>query len=260
MGKVGKGRLEGKVAVVTGASSGIGAATAILFAREGAKVVVVADHNVTGAEDVVGKIGSEEGQAHFVQADVAREADCRRVMDTAVRTFGRLDILVNNAGIQSGTPTLELTEEEFDRVFAVNVKGVFFCCKHAIPYMKQAGGGSIVTVSSRAALIPTNVAPIYCASKAAAQSWTHAVALEHVGDGIRANTILPGNILTPMSQRFIASSPDPAATREWLNKSQPMGRTGTPEECAQAILFLASEESSFITNTPLMIDGGLFFS
>ena len=140
-------RLDGKVAVVTGASSGIGAATARLFAREGASVVVVANHNVAGAEDVVATIRSGGEQSVFVQADVSREADCKRIMDTAVEVFGRLDILINNAGIQSGTPTTELTEEEFDRVMGVNVKGVFFCCKHAVPYMKQNGGGAIVTTS-----------------------------------------------------------------------------------------------------------------
>jgi len=255
------GKVDGKVAVVTGASSGIGAATAQLLAREGAKVVVVANHNVAGAEAVVAAIRSAGGQAIFVQADVALEADCRRIMDTAVQTFGRLDILVNNAGIQSGTATLDLSEEEFDRVMAVNVKGVFFCCKHAIPHMVRAGGGAIVTTASRAAFIPTNVAPIYCASKAAAWSWTHAVALEHAKDGIRANTIVPGNIVTPMSDAFIESSPDPEATRRWFHEeAQPIGRAGTAEDCARAILFLVSDDSSFITNTPLLVDGGLFFS
>jgi NAD(P)-dependent dehydrogenase (short-subunit alcohol dehydrogenase family) len=255
------GRLEGKVAVVTGSSSGIGAATAGLFAREGAKVVVVANQNVAGGEEVVRSIRDEGGEALLVQADVAVEADCKRIMDSAVEAFGRLDILVNNAGAQSGTPTVELTEEEFDQIMGVNIKGVFFCCKHAIPYMKQAGGGAIVTTSSRAAFIPTNVAPIYCASKAAAQSWTHALALEHAGDGIRANTILPGNIVTPLSTKFIETSPDPEATREWFHKAaQPIGKAGTPEDCAYAILFLVSDESAFITNTPLLVDGGLFFS
>ena len=254
------GKLTGKVAVVTGSSSGIGAATAKLLAREGAKVVVVANRNVAGAQEVVSSIQAEGGEALFVPADVSQEADCKRIMDTAVSTFGRLDILVNNAGVQSGTPTTELTEAEFDEVMGTNVKGVFFCCKYAIPYMKQAGGGAIVTTSSRAAVIPTNVAPIYCASKAAALSWTHAVALEHAADGIRANTIVPGNILTPMSQRFISSSPDPQATKEWLEKAQPIGRVGTPEDCAQAILFLVSDDAAFITNTPLLVDGGLFFS
>jgi len=253
-------RLDGKVAVVTGASSGIGAATATLFAREGARVVIVANHNVAGAENVVDTIRTAGGQAVFVQADVSREADCKRIMDTAVEAFGCLDILVNNAGVQSGTSTTELTEEEFDYVMGVNVKGVFFCCKYAVPYMKQNGGGAIVTTSSRAAFIPTNVAPIYCASKAAAQAWTHAVALEHVQDGIRANTIVPGNIVTPMSDAFIASSEDPESTRAWFARAQPMGRAGTAEDCANAILFLVSDDSSFITNTPLLVDGGLFFS
>jgi meso-butanediol dehydrogenase / (S,S)-butanediol dehydrogenase / diacetyl reductase len=255
------GRLTGKVAVITGSSSGIGAATARLFAREGAKVVVVANENTSGAKRVVESIGSEGGKAIFVQADVAREADCRRIIDTAVATFGRLDILVNNAAIHSDTPTIELTEEEFDRVMAVNVKGTFFCCKYAIPHMKRVGGGSIVTISSRAAFIPTNVRPLYCATKGAAASWTQAIALEHAADGIRANSIFPGNIRdTNMSDGFIASAPDPTARREWFEKAQPLGRSGTPEECAYAILFLASDEATFITNAGLLVDGGLSFS
>jgi meso-butanediol dehydrogenase / (S,S)-butanediol dehydrogenase / diacetyl reductase len=255
------GRLTGKVAVITGSSSGIGAATARLFAREGAKVVVVANHNAAGAQQVVDSIRAAGSDAVFAQADVAREADCRRIMDTAVATFGRLDILVNNAGTQSGTPTTELTEEEFDHMMAVNVKSVFFCCKYAIPYMKQVGGGSIVTTSSRAAFIPTNVAPIYCATKAAAASWTQAVALEHAADGIRANSIFPGNIRdTNMSDGFISSAPDPAVTKQWFETAQPIGRSGTPEDCAHAILFLASDEAAFITNAGLLVDGGLSFS
>ena len=255
------GRLAGKVAVITGSSSGIGAATARLFGREGAKVIVVANHNADGAQSVVESITSAGGEALFVAADVAVEGDCKRIMDTAVAAFGRLDILVNNAGTQSGTPTTELTEEEFDRVMAVNVKGVFFCCKYAIPYMKQAGGGSIVTTSSRAAFIPTNVAPIYCATKAAAASWTQAVALEHAADGIRANSIFPGNICdTNMSDAFISSSPDPEATQAWFEKAQPIGHLGKPEDCAHAILFLALDEAAFITNAGLLVDGGLCFS
>jgi NAD(P)-dependent dehydrogenase (short-subunit alcohol dehydrogenase family) len=155
---------------------------------------------------------------------------------------------------------LDLTEEEFERVMGTNVKGVVFCCKHAIPYMKKAGGGAIVTVSSRAAFISTNAVPVYCASKGAAFSWTHALAIEHAQDGIRANTILPSNIRTPMSEKFIATCEDPEARAEWFEKSQPLGRSGTPEDCANAILFLVSDEASFITSTPLLVDGGFFFS
>ena len=253
-------RLDERVAVITGSSSGIGAATAKLFAREGAKVVVLANRNVTGGQEVVDAIQTEGGQAIFIQADVSAEADCKRIMDTAVATFGKLNILVNNAAVELLVSTLDLTETDFYEVIDTNLKGVCFCCKYAIPYMKQVGGGAIVTVSSRAAFMPTNIAPIYCASKAAALSWTQAIAHEHARDGIRANTVIPSNIWTGMSRKYIASSPDPEATKQWFENSQPIGRAGEPEEVANAILFLASDEASFVTSTPLLVDGGFFFS
>jgi meso-butanediol dehydrogenase / (S,S)-butanediol dehydrogenase / diacetyl reductase len=256
----GMGRLEGKGAVVTGSSSGIGKATAELFAREGAKVVVLANRNVEGGREVVDAIRLSGGEAIFIQADVSKEADCRRIMDAAVEAFGRLDILVNNAAIERLAPSLELTEADFYAVIDTNLKGVCFCCKYAIPYMKQAGGGAIVTVSSRAAFMPTNIAPIYCASKAAALSWTQAIAHEHAKDNIRANTVIPSNIWTNMARGYIAHDEDPEKTKEWFEHSQVMGRAGEPEEVAYAILFLASDEASFITSTPLLVDGGFFFT
>ena len=254
------GRLDGKVAIITGSSVGIGEATAKLFAREGAKVVVTAHSNLTAGQEVVDAIHALGGEAILVQGDVSKEADCRRLIEAAVDKWGKLDILVNNAAICRLIPTTELTEEEFDETFAANVKSVFFCCKYAIPHMIENGGGAIVTVSSRAAFIPTNISPLYCASKAAGLSFTHAVAHEYAKQGIRANTILPSNIWTPMARKFCADSPDPKAAAEWFDKSQPIGRAGTPEETAQAILFLASDEASFITSTPLLVDGGFFFS
>ena len=253
-------RLKNKVAVVTGSSLGIGAATAKLFGREGAKVVVVGNRNVAAGEAVVEAIKQEGGEAIFVQADMVREADCKRLMDTAVSTFGKLDILVNNAAICPNIPMTEMTEEEFDHTMDVNVKGVFFCCKYAVPYMIENGGGSIVTVSSRAAFIPTGCSAIYCASKGAAQSFTQAVAHEYAQYGIRANTILPSNIWTDMAREYVAAHEDPEATAEWFDKSQPIGRAGTPEEAAHAILWLASDDASFITSAPLLVDGGFFFS
>lgn len=255
------GRLDSKVAVITGSSSGIGAATAKLLAQEGAKVVVVSDQNVAGGQDVVSSIEAEGREALFVQADVSKEPDCKRVMDTAVTTFGRLDILVNNAAVGTLAPVTELTEEEYDYVMDTNVKGVFFCCKYAIPYMKQVGGGAIVTISSRCAFIPQPLgSAVYSASKAACLAWTHAVAQEYAKDGIRANTILPSAIWTDKAKSYISSTPDPEATREWFETSQPLGRAGEPEEVATAILFLVSDDASFITSTPLLVDGGFFFS
>jgi NAD(P)-dependent dehydrogenase (short-subunit alcohol dehydrogenase family) len=253
-------RLKGKVAVVTGSSIGIGAATAKLFGREGARVVVHGNTNIASGEAVVKAIEQDGGEAIFVQADMAKESDCKRLIDTAVNTYGKLDILVNNAAICPNIPMTEMTEEEFDHTMAINVKGVFFCCKYAIPYMIQNGGGSIVTVSSRAAFIPTDCSSVYCASKGAAQSFTHAIAHEYAKDGIRANTILPSNIWTDMARKWVSEHEDPAATAEHFDKSQPIGRAGTPEEAAHAILWLASDDASFITSTPLLVDGGYFFA
>jgi NAD(P)-dependent dehydrogenase (short-subunit alcohol dehydrogenase family) len=253
-------RLKDKVAVVTGSSLGIGAATAKLFGREGAKVVVVGNRNVAAGEAVVSAIKEECGDAIFVQAEMAKEADCKRLIDTAVSTFGKLDILINNAAICPNVPMTETTEEEFDHTMAVNVKGVFFCCKYAVPYMIQNGGGSIVTVTSRAVFIPTDCSAVYCASKGAAQSFTQAIAHEYAKDGIRANTILPSNIWTDMSRKWVSEHEDPAATAEHFDNSQPIGRAGTPEEAAHAILWLASDDASFITSAPLLVDGGYFFS
>jgi len=253
-------RLKDKVAVVTGSSIGIGAATARLFAQEGAKVVVVGRSSVAEGEAVVRSIREEGGEAIFVQADMTKEADCKHLIDTAVKTYGKLDILINNAAICPNIPMTEMTEEEFDHTMNVNVKGVFFCCKYAVPYMIQNGAGSIVTVTSRAAFIPTDCSAIYCASKGAAQSFTQAVAHEYAKHGIRANTILPSNIWTSMARKWVSEHEDPEGTAEHFDKSQPIGRAGTPEEAAHAILWLASDDASFITSTPLLVDGGYFFS
>lgn len=253
-------RLKGKVAVVTGSSIGIGAATARLFGREGAQVVVAGNTNVASGEAVVEAIKQEGGEAIFVRVDMVKESDCKRLIDTGVRTYGKLDVLVNNAAICPNIPMTEMTEEEFDHTMAVNVKGVFFCCKYAVPHMIQNGGGSIVTVTSRAVFIPTDTSAIYCASKGAAQSFTQAIAHEYAKDGIRANTVVPSNVWTAMSRKWVSEQEDPEASAEHFDKSQPIGRAGTPEEVAHAILWLASDDASFITSTPLLVDGGYFFS
>ena len=254
------GRLEGKVALITGSSSGIGAASARLFAQEGAKVVVNANTTVEDGRQVVKSIKEAGGEAIFVQGNVSQEADCRKLVDSTVEAFGKIDILFCNAGVNTIILLEETTEEEFDRIMGVNVKGVFFCCKYAIPYMKKQGGGVILTTSSRAAYVSSFTKPLYAGSKAAALQMTQAIGIDYAADNIRACTLVPGMIRTRMMNRFEANSPDPEAAHQWHENAQPIGRTGTAEECAYAALFLASDEASFVTAAPFIIDGGFTFS
>ena len=254
------GRLEGKAALITGSSSGIGAASAKLFATQGAKVVVNANTTVEDGRQVVESIREAGGQAIFVQGNVSQVADCKKLVDATVEAFGKIDILFCNAGVATAIPMEETTEEEFDRVMGVNVKGVFFCCKYAIPYMKKQGGGVILTTSSRAAYVSSFTQPIYAGSKAAALQMTQAIGIDCAPDNIRACTLVPGMIRTRLMNRFEAQAPDPEALHQWHEDAQPMGRTGTAEECAYVALFLASDEASFVTAAPFIVDGGYTFS
>jgi NAD(P)-dependent dehydrogenase (short-subunit alcohol dehydrogenase family) len=253
--KVGGSRgLEGKVALVTGGASGIGRATAILFAQEGAAVVVhdLKEEGQATADAIV----AAGGRASFIRGDVTRGADCQAAVQRAITEFGRLDILVNNAGIIRRASVVDTTEEEWDRVMAVNVKSVFLFSKAAIPIMARQGGGVIVNTASGWGLDGGKDAASYCASKAAVVNLTKAMAIDHAAQNIRVNCVCPGDTDTPMlreearqlgqdAQRFLARS-----------AQRPLGRTGRPEEIAHAILFLASEASSYMTGAPLVVDGG----
>ena len=244
------GRLEDKVAVITGAGSGIGRAAALLFAREGAKVVVA---DVTGAEEeTAAAIGDA---ATPVRADVSSAADVRAMIETARARYGRLDVLFNNAGIE-GAPgfTADCTEEDFDRVIAVNLKGVFLGMKYAIPVMLEHGGGSIINNASIAGLVGFPGAPAYCASKGGVVLLTKATALEYATQNIRVNAICPGVIETPMIERYVSTGEE---ARRMLVQIEPVGRLGQPEEVAALALFLASDEASFITGAALPVDGGV---
>ncbi|MER7207570.1 SDR family NAD(P)-dependent oxidoreductase [Streptosporangium sp. NPDC020072] len=245
--------LSGKVAIVTGGASGIGAATALLFGRQGA-AVVVADIDGQGAERVAREIEAAGGRAVAVETDVAAEADCERAVRTAVETFGGLHVVFNNAGIIRRATALELTADEWDRVMAVNVRSVFLMCKHAIPAMRD--GGSIVNTGSGWGLKGGGDALSYCASKAAVVNMTRALAIDHAKAGIRVNSVNPGDTDTPMlreearqlSEDWTAFAADAA--------DRPMGRAGTPDEIAQAVLFLASDAASYVTGAALVVDGG----
>jgi NAD(P)-dependent dehydrogenase (short-subunit alcohol dehydrogenase family) len=248
-------RLAKKVALVTGAASGIGRATALLFAREGAAVVVV-DLDEAGAGAVVQAIRDEGGQAIAIRADVSRAEDCQRAVQTAVETWDRLDILFNNAGIIRRADVLSTTEEEWDRVMAVNVKSVFLMGKYAVPVMAQAGGGSIVNTASGWGLVGGRNALSYCASKAAVVNMTRAMALDHGPQQIRVNCICPGDTDTGMLREEARQLGEVESTFLAGAADRPLGRVGTPKEIAEAVLYLASDAASFVTGTALVIDGG----
>ncbi|WP_327090083.1 SDR family oxidoreductase [Nonomuraea sp. NBC_01738] len=240
--------LDGKVAIVTGGASGIGRATALLFAKEGAKVVV-ADIDGPGAEAT-----AKEAGGLAVQADVASEQDCERIVRAAVETYGGVHVVFNNAGIIRRTTALDLDADEWDRVMAVNVRSVFLMCKHAIPAMTE--GGSIVNTGSGWGLKGGGNALSYCASKAAVVNMTRALAIDHAKAGIRVNSVNPGDTMTPMLRDEAKQLGEDWAAFEKDAADRPMGRSGSPEEIAQAVLFLASDAASYITGSALVVDGG----
>jgi 3-oxoacyl-[acyl-carrier protein] reductase len=244
-------RLAGKVAVVTGGGSGFGAAICRRFAHEGAKVVVV-DRDVVGGERTARDIGAA---AVSVAADVAQAADVRRMIATAMDRFGRLDILVNNAGLpQAPTPFADTSEEEFDQLFAVNAKAIFLAAQQAVSIMRRQGGGVILNTVSVAAIRPRPNLLAYNSSKGAALVMSKSLAVELAPDKIRVNAVCPGPGDTPMLATFAGG--DSEAHRAAFLASIPLGRLCTPEDVANAMLFLASDEGSFVTGATIEVDGG----
>ena len=245
-------RLAGKVALVSGAASGMGQSEATIFAREGAKVVV-ADILEAEGKQVADKIAAGGGQARFVRLDVTSEAEWDAAVKAAVGAFGKLDVLVNNAGISGTYDTDMLSSAAWDKVMAVNAKGVFLGMKAAIPLMKKAGGGAIVNISSISGFVGQDgVHMAYNASKGAVRIMTKTAAVQLAGDGIRVNSVHPG-FMPPM--RTSKTSADPTWRAKMLG-AVPMKREGRVEEVAYAVLFLASDEASYITGTELVVDGG----
>ena len=243
-----------RVALVTGAASGIGRASALSFAREGA-VVVASDVDVTGGEETVRMIQVEDGQAVFTRADVASPADVEKLVESAMDNFGRLDYAFNNAGIEGEmASTADCTEENWDRVLAVNLKGVWLCMKSEIPAMQEHGGGVIVNCASVAGLVGFRNLPAYCASKGGVIELSRATALEYAGTNIRVNSVCPGVIRTPMVDRVIGGDAEVEAAFTAL---EPVGRLGKPEEIAASVLWLCSEGAGFVTGHALTVDGGL---
>jgi NAD(P)-dependent dehydrogenase (short-subunit alcohol dehydrogenase family) len=248
-------RLHGKTALITGGASGIGRATALLFAREGA-TLAIADLNKAGGNSLVEEIRNGGGRALFTPVDVSRAADCHRIVEHTAHEFGSIDILFNNAGIIRRASVTELSEEDWDRVMDVNVKSMFLMSREVIPIMARAGAGSIINVASGWGLSGGPNAAVYCASKGAVVLLTKAMAVDHGPQNIRVNCICPGDTDTAMlrheaqqlgerEERFLAES-----------ARRPLGRLGQPEDIAQSALYLASDAASFITGTALVVDGG----
>jgi NAD(P)-dependent dehydrogenase (short-subunit alcohol dehydrogenase family) len=248
-------RLENKVALVTGGTSGIGEAVALLFAQEGAAVAVTGRNQERGAV-IVEQIRRSKGKALFIRTDVRNSQDCKRAVADTLKNFGRLDILFNNAGIFLPQTALECSEEEWDLQLDINLKGTFLMSKYSLEPMIKQGSGVIINNSSGWGLVGGDKAVAYCASKGGVVLLTKAMAVDHGRQGIRVNCICPGDVDTPML-------PEDARMRglDWKTylagcENRPMGRIGTPEEIAKAVLFLASDDSSFMTGTALVVDGG----
>jgi NAD(P)-dependent dehydrogenase (short-subunit alcohol dehydrogenase family) len=250
-------KLRDKVALITGAGSGIGRATAILFAKEGAKVSVVDLDNERGI-GTVQLIKDQGGSAIFIRADVSQIEDARRMVEITVNTWNRLDILFNNAGISVVGTVETLTEEEWDRVMGINLKSVFLGSKFAIPHMRRQGGGCIINMASSNGIRPFANRDAYSASKGAIISLTKGMALGFVKDNIRVNCLCPGTVETAILNGVASKLyPDMETARQAFMARQPMGRMGKPEEIAYAALYIASDEAAFMTGSALVIDGGM---
>ena len=248
-------RLQNKVALITGGTSGIGEATAILFSKEGAQVAITGRDEKRG-HAVTARILETGGKAIFIRTDVRRAAECHRAVDETLKTFGKLDILFNNAGVFYPHTILDCTEEEWDLQLDINLKGTFLMSKFALPGMIQQGSGVIINNSSGWGIVGGDQAVAYCASKGGVVLLTKAMAIDHGPQGIRVNCICPGDVDTPML-------PEDARMRglKWADylagcANRPLGRIGTVDEIAKAMLFLASEDSSFMTGAALVVDGG----
>jgi NAD(P)-dependent dehydrogenase (short-subunit alcohol dehydrogenase family) len=248
-------KLEGKVALVTGGTEGIGFATARLFLQEGAKVVISSRSAEKGAKAVAEL--EKNGDVLFVEGDVSQSRDASRMVESAISRFGRLDILFNNAGIYIEKRAEDMSEEEWDRLIDINLKGTFLVSKYSVPHMRRQGGGAIINNSSDAGLVGNRSCPAYCASKGGVTVMTKAMALDYAKDNIRVNCVNPGVVDTPMVAQEARMSGTPEKYMAQAGKDHPMGRIGRPEEVARAVLFLASGESSFVTGTALSVDGGL---
>jgi meso-butanediol dehydrogenase / (S,S)-butanediol dehydrogenase / diacetyl reductase len=248
-------KLQGKIAIVTGSAAGIGAASARLFASEGARIVAV-DIDSAQVSKLAKQIEESGGECLSVTADVSNRDDVQRVVATALDRLGRIDILFNNAGVVTPGKIDDISEEQWDRAMAVNVKSMYLFCHAVVPKFKQQGGGVIVNTASATALRTVADRACYTATKAAVVGLTKSMALDYVRDHIRVNCLCPGTIETPSLEQRISAFPDPAEARKSFIARQPMGRFGTAEEIAEAALYLVSPAAAFVTGMAFAIDGG----
>ena len=247
------GQLDGKVALITGAGSGIGRASALVFAREGAKVAL-ADIVVEGGEETVRMVKEAAGEAFFIKADVSNAAEVESMVNTVVDTYGRIDCAHNNAGIEGQlASTDEYAEDMFDKVIGINLTGVWLCMKYELPHMLKQGSGAIVNTASGAGLIGVAGMSAYVASKHGVVGLTKTAALEYAKSGIRVNAVCPGLIQTPMVERITNGHPQ---LGEALVAAEPIGRTGRPEEIAESVVWMCSDAASFVTGHAMSVDGG----
>jgi NAD(P)-dependent dehydrogenase (short-subunit alcohol dehydrogenase family) len=248
-------RLKGRTAIVTGAGHGIGRATVELFAEEGARVVLV-ERDLDAAQEVAGALVAAGHEAIVSHTDVSKSDEVAAAVSMTVERFGTVDVLVNNAGVELKRPVEDITEEEWDRVLSINLKGTFLMSRLVVPIMKAKRSGTIVNNSSVGNFIAAPNSTAYGATKAGMMALTRGMALELAPFNVRVNAVCPGVIDTPMNQRNLMRADDPEAMRRSWYEITPLGRLGTPRDVALSILFLAGDESSFITGTPLIIDGG----
>jgi L-fucose dehydrogenase len=248
-------KLKEKVAIVTGSSKGIGEGIAKVFVREGAKVVVTCRTEEAGNR-MVEELKKEHGHAIYVKTDVTQSGDIRRMIDTAVQTFGKLDILVNNAGYHLSKNVEETSEDEWEFIINTNLRSTFLCSKYSIPHLRKTKG-NIINISSMVGVVGQPNAGAYSATKGGQIAMTKNMAIDFAPDGIRVNVICPGWIQTPLVEDWFGQQKDPAAARKYIYGQHPLGRIGTIEECGCAAAFLASEEAAFITGSVISIDGGI---
>lgn len=248
---------EGKVAIVTGGTSGIGLETGRQLLSQGAKVALIGSQEEKGKMALQELANYDEGQVCFIQGDIGKVSQCQEVVDKAVALFGGIDIVINSAGIYMEKLIGEVTEDEFDNMMNVNIKGTYFMCKYALPHLRQRGGGVIVNLSSDAGINGNSLCTTYCASKGAVTTFTKALSLESIHYGIRANCVCPGDVDTPMLQQQLAGVDNPQEYLRDMSSMYPMGRIGEAHEIANVICFLASDQASFVNGAVWSVDGGL---